>query len=110
MPVVLNTPVVPQVPSFDKVHLDNLVITLEQTAYAKTNIQARVRLYSQDPTTGVKTFSMEPQDIFIEDAEAWAIGLYQQNDVRGLEAANKIKDILSLLVSTQTPWGASTVS
>jgi len=110
MPVVLNTPVIPAAPSFDRVHLDNLVITLEQTEYAKTNIQARVRLYYQDPVTGVKTFSAEPKEIFIEDAEAWAVGLYQQNDMRGVEAAAKIKDILALLVSTQTPWGATTVS
>lgn len=47
MPVVLQTPVVPAAPSYDKVHLDHLTITQEQTDYSKVVIQARVRLYNQ---------------------------------------------------------------
>lgn len=110
MPIVLNSPYTPVVPSFDKIHLDSLVIALEKTEYAKAQIQARVRLYSQDPVSGIKTFSQEVREISIPDAEAWAISLAQQNDMRGLTAAGHIKEIVALLVATQTEFGNSIVS
>lgn len=110
MPILLNSPYTPPVPTFDRVHLDSLVIALDKTDYAKTNIQARVRLYYQDPVTNVKTFSTETRDISIPDAELWAIGLAQQGDMRGVSAAGYIKEIVALLVATQTDLGASTVS
>lgn len=110
MPVVLQTPVVPNAPSFDKIHLDALTIALEKTNYAKTTIQARVRLYYQDPVTGNKTFSSETREIAIDDAEAWAVALAGSNDLRGVQAAQYIKEIVALLVSTHTEFGSSTVS
>lgn len=110
MPITLTVPYVPSVPTFNKVHLDALSIALEKTDYAKTNIQARVRLYYQDPVTNVKTFSTETQEVSIPDAEAWAVSLAQQGDMRGVNAAGYIKEIVALLVATQTTLGASTVS
>lgn len=110
MPITLASPYAPAVPSFDRVHLDALTVALEKTDYAKTQIQARVRLYSQDPVSGVKTFSQEVREINITDAEAWAIGLAQQSDMRGVTAAGYIKEIVALLISTQTEFGSSVVS
>lgn len=110
MPITLTTPYIPAVPQFDKVHLDCLTIALEKTDYAKTNIQARVRLYYQDPISNVKTFSQETREISIPDAEAWAIQLAGQGDMRGVTAAGYIKEIVALLVATQTEFGNSTVS
>lgn len=110
MPITLTTPYVPEVPQFDKIHLDCLTIALEKSEYAKTNIQARLRLYYQDPVSGVKTFSTETREISIPDAEAWAIGLAGQGDMRGITAAGYIKEIVALLAGTQTDLGTSTVS
>lgn len=110
MPILLNTPYVTPVPTFDRVHLDSLVIALDKTDYAKTSIQARVRLYHQDPITGIKSFSTETRDVSIADAELWAIGLAQTGDMRGVTAAGYIKEIVALLVATQTDLGTSTVS
>jgi hypothetical protein len=109
MPVSLNTLYVPEVPSYDKVHLDHLTITLEKTDYAKTQIQARVRMYYQD-NLGRKFFSSEHRDIFIEDAEVWITTLNENGDTRGLEAEAHIKGIVSLLVETQTTLGETTIS
>lgn len=110
MPVVLSTPVVPNVPSYDKVHLDSLSITLDRTDYAQTHIQARVRLYYQDPNTLVKTFSLDTYDIVIDDAEAWATALATGGDMRGVDAGTAIRQIVALLVATETTLGNSTVS
>jgi len=110
MPITLNSPYIPNVPQFDKIHLDALTIALEKTNYAKTNIQARIRMYYQDPVTGAKTFSTETREISIPDAEAWAIELAGQADMRGIQAAGYIKEIVALLVSTQTDLGNTVVS
>lgn len=110
MPITLQTPYVPAVPQYDKVHLDHLTITLEKTDYAKTQIQARMRLYYQDPVSGAKTFSTETREIYIPDAEAWAIQLAGSGDNRGLDAAGYIKEIVSLLTATQTNLGDSTIT
>lgn len=109
MPVMLNIPVTPPAPVYDKVHMDNLVITSQQTDYAKTSVSARIRLYYQDPVTGIKTFSPEAQDIQIDDAEQWATQLAMQGNMGGVSAAQKIKDILALIVNTCTTYGATTV-
>lgn len=110
MPVLLTNPYVPPSPSYDKVHLDHMTITLERTNYAKTQIQARVRLYYQDPTTGEKTFSPDTRDVVIDDGEQWATALAMQGDMRGAEAANAIRQIVALLVSTSTGLGNATTS
>ena len=109
MPVVLQTPYTPSVPTYDKVHMDHLTITLERTEYAKTRIQARVRPYYQDPVTGKKSFSPEHTEIAIDDAEQWIIGLAQQGDLRGVEAEVHIKSILALLVETCTSLGNANI-
>ena len=109
MPVILNTPYVPEVPQYDKIHLDHLTITLEKTDYAKTQIQARVRMYYQGQD-GVKHFSSESKEIFINDAAAWVTQLAMQGDMRGVEADNHIKAIVALLVETQTTLGSTLVA
>lgn len=110
MPVSLVIPVVPTAPSYDKIHMDNMVFSAEQTDYAKVSVQARIRLYYEDPITKAKSFSPDAKDIFIEDAQAWATQLAMAGDMRGVDAANYIKLMVSLLAATQTPWGSSTVS
>lgn len=110
MPVNLTTPIVPSVPSYDKVHMDNLVISIEKTDYGKITLQARIRLYYQDSITGIKTFSDDFKEIYIEDTQVWITEKAAQGDMRGVEAATKIKEILSLIVATQTNWGNSTIS
>ena len=110
MPVLLTTPFVPPAPSYDKVHLDHLTVTLERTTYAKTQIQARVRLYYQDPVTGDKTFAPDTRDVSILDGEQWATALAMQGDMRCVEAANAIKQIVALLVATETDLGNTTTS
>lgn len=108
MPVVLQNPYVPAVPSYDKIHLDHLTITLERTDYAKTQIQARVRPYYQD-AEGKKTFSPEAQEIFIDDADAWAAQLAGTGDMRGVTAGDHIKAIVGLLVDTRTDLGSTEI-
>lgn len=111
MPVILTTPFVPTAPVYDKVHLDHMTVTLEKTDYAKTQIQARIRLYKQDPETGVKTFSTETHDIFIEDAVVWATDKAMQNgDMRGIDAGNHITSIVALLVEICTNLGGATAT
>jgi hypothetical protein len=109
MPVILNTPYVPSVPQYDKVHLDHLTIMLEKTDYAKTQIQARVRMYYQGED-GVKHFCPEHKEIFIDDAGAWVLQLAGAGDMRGVEADNHIKAIVALLVETMTNLGTTTVA
>jgi hypothetical protein len=109
MPVILNTPYVPSVPQYDKVHLDHLTIMLEKTDYAKTQIQARVRMYYQGED-GVKHYSTEHKEIFIDDAGAWVMQLAMGGDMRGVEADNHIKAIVALLVETMTNLGTTTVA
>ena len=105
MPVVLSAPYVPTVPTYDRIHLDHMTIVLEKTNYAKTSIQARIRPYYQNEA-GEKTFCPDSKEIYIDDAEAWAIQKAQSTgDMRGVEAANHIKAIVSLLVETQTDLG-----
>ncbi len=106
MPVVLQTPHVPNAPAYDKVHLDHFTIVLEKTQYAKAQIQARVRLYYVDEN-GVKVFSDETKEISISDAEAWVLELDSQGNGRGVEAMEHIKAIVALLVETCTPYGAA---
>jgi hypothetical protein len=108
MPVILNTPYVPTVPQYDKVHLDHLTIMLEKTDYAKTQIQARVRMYYQGED-GVKHFSSEHREIFIDDATSWVTQLAMGGDMRGVEADNHIKAIVALLVETMTDLGETQV-
>lgn len=110
MPIILDTPFVPPAPSYDKIHLDHLTITLERTNYAKTQIQARVRLYYQDPDTGDKTFSPDTRDISITDGEQWMMSLAIQGDMRGIEVANAIKQLVALLVATETDLGNASIS
>ena len=110
MPVTLNTPYVPPAPTYDKIHLDHLTITLERTDYAKTQIQARVRMYYQDPNTGVKTFSPDTKEVSILDAEQWVTNLAVQGDMRGVQAADAIKQIVALLVAAATDLGDTTVT
>lgn len=110
MPIILETPYTPASPEYNKIHLDHLTITIEKTDYARTQIQARVRPYIQDPITGVKTFSSAATEIVIDDAEAWATELAMAGDMRGAEAANYIKLIVSLLVETKTTFGSTSVS
>lgn len=109
MPVLLTNPYVPEVPQYDKIHLDHLTITLEKTDYAKTQIQARIRMYFQGED-GVKHFSSESKEIFIDDAQAWVVQLAMQGDMRGVEADNHIKAIVALLVETQTNLGSTSVA
>ncbi len=109
MPVILTTPYVPTVPQYDKVHLDHLTITLEKTDYAKTQIQARVRMYYQGED-GVKHFCPEHKEIVIDDAQAWVMQLAMQGDMRGVEADTHIKSIVALLVETQTNLGGTSVA
>lgn len=106
MPVVLQTPHVPNVPVYDKVHLDHFTIVLEKTQYAKAQIQARIRLYYVDEN-GVKIFSDDAREINITDAEAWVLDLHSQGNERGVEAMEHIKAIVALLVETCTPYGAA---
>lgn len=109
MPVVLQNPYVPAVPTYDKIHLDHITITLEKTQYAKAQIQARVRPYYQDPDTGEKSFSPDAQTIVIDDAEAFAIELAGQGDMRGVDAMNNIKAIVAFLVETKTSLGSTQI-
>lgn len=109
MPIVLQTPYVPSVPTYDKVHLDHLTITLERTVYAKAQIQARIRMYYQDPVTLEKHFSPDSKDIVIGDAEQFAVSLFQNGDTRGIEAMEHVKAIVAFLVETQTEFGATTI-
>lgn len=104
MPIVLQTPVVPAVPSFDKIHLDFFTITLERTNYARAVIQARVRLYYQDEQ-GNKIFSTDTQDISIDDAEQFAIQLAQQGNMNGVSAMQHIKELVALLTVQCTTYG-----
>lgn len=108
MPVILNTPYVPTVPQYDKVHLDHLTITLEKTDYAKGQIQARVRMYHQGED-GIKHYSSDHKEIFIDDAAVWVTQLAMEGDMRGVEADNHIKAIVALLVETNTNLGTTTV-
>jgi hypothetical protein len=110
MPVVLQTPYTPTVPTYDKIHLDHLTIVLEKTNYSKTSIQARVRPYYQDPVTMEKLFSPDSHEIYIDDADAWAYGLATNGDMRGAEAGGHIKAIVALLVETQTTLGTAIVA
>ena len=110
MPVILQTPYTPNVPTYDKIHLDHLTVSLEKTNYAKTQIVARLRPYYQDPVTNEKTFSPDTKDVVIEDAEAWAIAMAQTSgDMRGVEAGNHITSIVALLVETSTNLGTTQV-
>lgn len=109
MPVVLETPYTPPAPDYDKIHLESLLVLLEQTDYAKTQIQARIRPYYQDET-GHKVFSPESRDILVEDAEKWVTELAQQGDMRGVEAGNHIKSIVALLVATKTDLGTAGIA
>jgi hypothetical protein len=109
MPIVLQNPYVPSVPAYDKIHLDHLTIVLEKTNYSKTSIQARIRPYFQDPETGEKSFCPDSKEIYIDDAEAWAIEKAQTTgDMRGVQAGDLIKQIVALLVETQTDLGGVT--
>lgn len=110
MPVTLTTPVVLATPPFSEVHMERLTVDLENTEYARTTITARIRLYYRDPITGLKTFALDHFDINIPDGEAWARELALKGDMRGIAAATEIKNILSLLVSTHTNWGNTTVA
>jgi hypothetical protein len=110
MPIVLQNPYTPTVPTYDKIHLDHMTVSLEKTVYAKTQIVARVRPYYQDPVTGEKSFSPDHREIVIDDAEAWAVQKAQTTgDMRGIEAANHIKAIVALLVETSTDLGSTTL-
>lgn len=109
MPVILNSPYVPPTPTYDKIHLDHFTLTRERTDYSKTQIQARIRLYYQDPTTGKKHFSPDTRDIVVEDAEAWVLQLGQAGDLRGIASEEHIKNIVALLVETKTDLGSAQV-
>jgi hypothetical protein len=109
MPVILNTPIIPAVPEYDKVHLEHLIVTLEKTNYAKTQITAKLRPYYQD-SNGNKIFSTDAVDILIEDAEQWITQLALQGDMRGVEANDHIKAIVAFLVETKTNFGTTTIS
>jgi hypothetical protein len=109
MPVTLVTPIVAIVPAFDKVHLENLTISSEQTTYAKVTLVARIRPYLID-ANGDKIFSTEFKDITVLDAEKWAIDAAVTGDMRGVQATSNIKTLMALLVETHTPYGATVVS
>lgn len=107
MPVILNSPYVPPAPAYDKIHLDSFTLTRQRTDYSLTQIQARIRLYYQDPATGKKYFSPDTRDIVIDDAEAWIVQLGQAGDLRGIAAEEHIKNIVALLVETKTDLGTA---
>lgn len=109
MPVKLVTPVQEAAPIFDEIHLENLVISLEQTAYGKAAVKARLRLYRRE-VDGSKTFDTKFTDITIADAEAWATESALAGDMRGANAVNNIKALVALLVETNTAYGATVVS
>jgi hypothetical protein len=105
MPVILETPFSPPVPTYDRIHLDHLTLTIEKSSYAKAQIQARVRMYYQHPETNEKFFSQDYKEIFIGDAEAFAMNLAQVGDMRGISAMNNIAELVGILVETQTNLG-----
>lgn len=109
MSIDLNTPFVPQVPQFDKIHLDFLNIVIEPTDYAKATISGRVRLYSIN-AQNQKVFSQETWDINVADAEKYATELAILGDMRGISAIQQITSLVSLLVDTTTTLGNTTVS
>lgn len=107
MPVTLQTPYTPPAPNFDKVHLEHLVISLEKTNYAKTQISARFCLYALDENNN-KIFSDEKWEIFIEDAAAFMLDLAQNGDMRGVQADESIRQLVAFLVETKTNLGVAT--
>ena len=109
MPVSLVDPVKPTIPVFDKVHMEGLNISIECTDAAKSALKMRLRLYSVDGK-GVKTFDTEFHDVELADVEAWVMGRVANGDTRGAQAMQHIKEIVALIVETESPWGNAVVS
>lgn len=109
MAITLENPYTPPAPTYDKVHLDHLTITAEQTDYGKVQIQGRVRLYFQDEN-GVKIFAPDTRDIVVEDAMQLAISLAAGGDNRGVDAVVHITSLVMLLIELKTPLGVSIVN
>lgn len=109
MPVSLEVPVTPTIPVFDKVHMEGLNISIECTDAAKSALKMRLRLYSAD-ANGVKTFDTNFYDVEIPDVEAWVVSHVAAGDTRGAQAMQHIKEIVALIVETESPWGNAVVS
>jgi hypothetical protein len=109
MPVILNTPVERPVPTYDKVHMDSLIISIERTDYAKAALKMRLRLYT-GADGGTKEFDTAYKDIEIPDVEKWVMDHIQNGDMRGAAAMQNIKEIVALMVETESPWGNAVVS
>ena len=105
MPIILSSPVIPQGPSYDRVHLSELHITLQEDDYSKASISGSVRLYYQDGVTGKKYFSSETRPFYLDDAEDFARVLALSGDNRGIESIASIKSITSLLIEKATDLG-----
>jgi hypothetical protein len=105
MPITLETPVVLETPIvFEKLHLDELTITLERTQAAKVSLLMRVTPYTI--INGQKVFAeSKTLTTSVPDAEQLAATLAAGGDMRGVQAIQQVEELVALLVEATTNLG-----